>query len=356
MSKTVVGLFDDFQDAQSVVRDLTNAGFLREAISIAANQNATGYTGDGTDFNAGIRSGEHAVGKDAGVGAGVGGVIGLLVGLGALTIPGIGPVLAAGPIAAALGATVGSTVVGAGVGAIAGGLIGGLTHIGVPKEQAEYYAEGVRRGGTLVTVDASDDKAQQAVDIMNGNNAVDIETRGAAYRSGGYAGYDESVSPYATEDITRERDLYRTVNTGIMNTGPSTNAQGDTVIPIVEEELAVGKRQVQSGGARIHTYVTERPVDASVTLREERVTVDRRPVDRAVTGADMAFGEKSFDVTEMSEEAVVGKTARVVEEVVVGKTATERTETVTDTVRRTDVEVEDLTDTDSTMSTTRSNI
>jgi uncharacterized protein (TIGR02271 family) len=354
MSKTVVGLFDDFQDAQNVVRDLTNAGFSRESISIAANQNATGYTGNGSDFNTGVGAGEHAVGKDAGVGAGVGGVVGLLVGLGLLTVPGIGPILAAGPIVAALGATVGSTVVGAGIGAVAGGLIGGLTHIGVPKEHAEYYAEGVRRGGTLVTVDAADDKAQQAVDMMNGNNAVDIDTRGAAYRSSGYTGYNESASPYALEDITRERDTYRMADTGTLNTGTATNlnAQGETVIPIVEEELAVGKRQVQSGGARIHTYVTERPVEETVTLHEEHVTVDRRPVDRAATDADMAFGEKSFDVTETSEEAVVGKTSRVVEEVVVGKTATERTETVRDTVRRTDVDVEDLTDTDTTRNNT----
>ncbi len=375
MSKTVVGLFDDFQDAQSVVRDLTNAGFPRESISIAANQNATGYTGNGSDFNTSTGAGGHAVGKDAGVGAGVGGVVGLLVGLGLLTVPGIGPILAAGPIAAALGATVGSTVVGAGIGAVAGGLIGGLTHIGVPKEHAEYYAEGVRRGGTLVTVDAADDKAQQAVDIMNGNGAVDIDTRGASYRSSGYTGYNESASPYAMEDITRERETYRTANTGrtmntgtmdtgtmntgntgTMNTGTatSTNAQGETVIPIVEEEISVGKRQMQSGGARIHTRVTERPVEQSVTLHEEHVTVDRRPVDRAATDADMAFGEKSFDVTETSEEAVVGKTSRVVEEVVVGKTATDRTETVRDTVRRTDVDVEDLTE-DDTQNSTRTN-
>ncbi len=351
MSKTVVGLFDDYQDAQNVVRDLTTAGFRRESISLAANKTASGYTGDGSDFGTGTGQTGHAVGKDAGVGAGVGGVVGLLVGLGLLTIPGIGPVLAAGPIAAALGigAAATSTVVGAGIGAVAGGLIGGLTHLGVPKEHAEYYAEGVRRGGTLVTVDAPDNQAQQAVDIMNGNGAVDIDTRGAAYRSSGYTGYTETAAPYAVEEILVERDTYRkkntgtTANTGTMNT--SVNTQGETVIPIVEEEIAVGKRQVQSGGARIHTYVTEKPVEASVTLHEERVTVDRRPVDRAVTDADMAFGEKSFEVTETSEEAVVGKTARVVEEVVVGKTATERTETVRDTVRRTDVEVEDLTDT-----------
>lgn len=366
MSKTVVGLFDDFPDAQNVVRDLSTAGFRRESISIAANQTASGYTGDGSDFGAGTSDTGHAVKKDAGIGAGVGGVIGLLTGLGLLAIPGVGPILAAGPIAAALGigAAATSTVVGAGIGAVAGGLIGGLTHLGVPKEHAEYYAEGVRRGGTLVTVDAPDNQAQQAVDIMNGNGAVDIDTRGAAYRSGGYTGYTETAAPYAMADITRERDTYRTAapamastetigtaNTGTLgtaNTGTMSNVSGETVIPVVEEEIVVGKRQVQSGGARIHTYVTETPVQESVTLHEEQVTVERRPVDRAVTEADLAFGEKSIEVTATAEEAVVGKTSRVVEEVVVGKTATDRTETVRDTVRRTDVEVEDLSATDTT--------
>ena len=365
MSKTVVGLFDDFQDAQSVVQDLTNAGFRREDISIAANKTAAGYMGDGSDLNANGDNGGHAVGKDAGVGAWVGGGIGLLVGLGLLTVPGVGPVLAAGPLAAAWGTAVGSTAVGVGVGAIAGGLIGGLTHIGVPKEHAEYYAEGVRRGGTLVTVDSPDDRAEEAVNIMNGNNAVDIDTRGASYRAGGYTGYNESASPYASEDITRERESYR--NAPAMNTGTNSgmNAQGETVIPIVEEDIAVGKRQVQSGGARIHTRVTERPVEESVSLHEEHVTVNRRPVDRAANESDMAFGEKSFDVTETSEVPVVAKSSRVVEEVVVGKTATDRTETVRDTVRRTDVDVEDMDttraadvnnlDEDDTLDTTRTN-
>ncbi|MGI4788448.1 MAG: DUF2382 domain-containing protein [Janthinobacterium lividum] len=363
MSKTVVGLFDDFQDAQRVVQNLTNAGFRREDISIAANQTATGYTGDGTDFGADAGAGGHAVGKDAGVGAGVGGVVGLLVGLGLLTVPGIGPILAAGPIVAALGTAVGSTVVGAGVGAVAGGLIGGLTHIGVPKDHAEYYAEGVRRGGTLVTVDAADDQAEAAVDIMNSNGAVDIDSRGTSYRTGGYTGFDESASPYASEDITRERDTYRTAQavppsyaadtTAFSANTPSANApstsidtQGGTIIPIVEEELQVGKRQVQRGGARIHTYVTERPIEESVSLHEEHVTVSRRTVDRPAGEADLAFGEKSFEVLETAEVPVVAKTSRVVEEVVVGKTATDRTETVRDTVRRTDVDIDEMDDDD----------
>ncbi|MDQ2798810.1 MAG: hypothetical protein M3Y13_04100, partial [Armatimonadota bacterium] len=102
MAKTVVGLFDDFNEAQNVVQDLVDGGFRREDISIAANQTAAGYTGDGSNVDTGTGTG-HAVGKDAGIGAGIGGAIGLLVGLGALAIPGIGPVLAAGPLAAAFG-------------------------------------------------------------------------------------------------------------------------------------------------------------------------------------------------------------------------------------------------------------
>ncbi len=337
MAKTVVGLFDDFTEAQGVVQDLVNAGFRRDDISIAANQTASGYTGDGlTTGDTGEGTG-HAVGKDAGIGAGVGAGIGLLAGLAALVIPGIGPVLAAGPLAAALGVTAGSTVTGAVIGGVAGGLIGALTHIGVPKEHAEYYAEGVRRGGTLVTVNSPDNQAEQAVDIMNGHGAVDIDERGTSYTTGGYTGYNETAPAYTHEDITRERGLYGGGTTG------TVGATGETVIPIVEEQLAVGKRQVQGGGARVHTFVTETPVSESVTLHEEHVTVDRRPVDRAVSDADLsAFKEGTIEVTATSEVPVVSKESRVVEEVVVGKTATDRTQTVQDTVRRTDVDVENL--------------
>jgi len=355
MAKTVVGLFDDFAEAQTVVQDLVNAGFSRNDISIAANQTAAGDGTTGTTTGTGEG---HAVGKDATIGAGIGGAVGLLVGLGALAIPGIGPVLAAGPLAAALGITAGSTVTGALIGGAGGALVGALTHIGVPKEHAEYYSEGVRRGGTLVTVNAPDNQAEEAVNILNGHGAVDIEQRGAAYRGGGYSGYSEAAPAYTPEEVTRERDLYRTAPaaTGTMATGTAAtgkvNTGGEQVLEVVEEQLAVGKRQVQGGGARVHTYVTETPVQEQVTLHEEHVTVDRRPVDRAVTGADTAFKEGTIEVTETSEVPVVSKEARVVEEVVVGKTATDRTETVRDTVRRTDVEVEELNNTTRTTGTT----
>lgn len=346
MAKTIVGLFDNFNDAENVVRDLENANFAKNDISIVANQTAhaatTGgaTTGGATTGTGGTQTGTGAA-HGAEAGAVIGGVTGLLVGLGALAIPGIGPVLAAGPLAAALGTTLGATATGAAIGAVGGGLIGALTHAGVPKEEAQYYTEGVRRGGTLVTVNSPDDRAQEAVDIMNGRGAVDIDSRGSTYQETGYTGYTPDAAPYAHEDIVAERNRYAGT-TGAGTTG-TANVAGETVIPIVEEELTVGKRQVQGGGARVHTYMTETPVQESVTLREERVTVDRRPVDRAVTDADKtAFREGTTEVTETSEVPVVAKEARVVEEVVVGKQATERTETVKDTVRRTEVDVEDV--------------
>ncbi len=115
---------------------------------------------------------------------------------------------------------------------------------------------------------------------------------------------------------------------------------GQAVIPVVEEELKVGKRTVEGGGVRVSTQVTETPVQEQVQLHEEQVKVERRPVNRAATSADAAFKEGTIEVTERSEEAVVTKQARVIEEIVVSKQAQDRTETVQDTVRRTDVDVE----------------
>ena len=204
-----------------------------------------------------------------------------------------------------------------------GSVLSALTSAGVPQDDAQIYAEGVRRGSALVVGSVEDNQADQAIAVLDRNNTIDIDKLGSRYRESGYTGYDAAQPAYTGTDLSAERDLNQQIT-----------------IPIVEEEIAVGKREVQRGGARLHTYVTERPVEESITLREEHVTVDRRPVDRAATGAD--FQTQDFTLTETAEEAVVAKTARVVEEVVVGKTATERTETVRDTVRRTDVEVDEL--------------
>jgi uncharacterized protein (TIGR02271 family) len=326
MASTIVGLFDTFPAAQAAVQDLVSTGIPRDDISLTSN-NATGehtlegHAGHGNHAGSGAATG-------AGIGAVVGGVGGVLAGLGMLAIPGIGPILAAGPIAAALA--------GAGIGAVAGGMIGALVGMGIPEEDAHAYAEGVRRGGTLVTVAADDAHAGPVSDILNRHGAVDIDTRAAEWRGRGWGGFRHDAQPLSGADIIRERE-YATAGTQNLKPGQ----EGEIRVPVMQEELAVGKRPVQRGGVRIYQRVDEKPVKEQVQLREEHVTVDRRPVDRPIGAGDRdAFQERTYEVREIAEEPVVQKQARVAEEVVVRKDVDTRTETVNDTVRRTDVDVQ----------------
>jgi uncharacterized protein (TIGR02271 family) len=372
MSRTVIGLFDEFSQAEAATRDLENAGIPHSNISIVASNANNEYTNwrdnYGTDY------GTPPAGQGANIGATAGGIGGVLLGLGLLAIPGLGPLAAAGPLVAGLT----GAGVGAATGAVTGGLIGALTDQGVPEEHAGYFSEGIRRGGTLVSVSSADNLVDQVIAILNRRGAVDINQRADYYRQTGYAGYNATAQPYTASELAAERERIRSastaaapvaattmqntlsatnvnipqnvnqnidtnINRNINNVNNNVNAQGETVLPVIEENLSVGKREVQGGGVRVYTHLTEKPVEASVNLREEHVTVDRRPVNRPVGEADFAaFKEGTIEVMETSEIPVVAKEARIVEEVVVGKEATQRTETVRDTVRRTDVEVEQI--------------
>lgn len=224
------------------------------------------------------------------------------------------------------------------------------------RQHGDIYSEAVRRGSCVLTVHAdSDDQRDRATDIMNRYDPIDINERTDQWRSQGWSGYDESAPIYTTSDIEKERSQYAQGRTGSMNmqSGTQSDLQSDTRmtqdttgttrIPVVEEELRVGKRVVQRGGVRIFQHMTEKPVHESVQLREEHVKVERHAVDEPATEADMAaFKEGSMELRETAEEAVVSKTAHVVEEVMVGKEVEQRTEEINDTVRRTDVEVEQL--------------
>jgi len=206
MAKTIVALYDNVDHAHRAVRDLVDSGVPRDQISLMSS-NASGQVGEpGTMGEPTGTGAAEGAGVGAGIGAALGGVGGLLVGLGALVIPGIGPVIAAGPLAAALGG-----VAGAGAGAIAGGaaggLLGALTDMGVHEEQAQYYAEGIRRGGTLLTVRTEDDMASRAVDVMNRHNPIDVRHRANQWREAGWQGFDVNAPPYADRDIDRDRNL-----------------------------------------------------------------------------------------------------------------------------------------------------
>jgi hypothetical protein len=176
--KTVVALYDHLTDAQRAVQDLVDEGLDRDYISLVAGDREGRYSsGLSRDEDAGDRSAEGAA-----TGVVIGGIGGALLGLGALAIPGIGPVVAAGPLIAGL--------VGAGVGAAVGGLVGALIDAGLPEEHAGYYAEGVRRGGALVSVEATDAQAPQVIDILDRHDPVDINERVSSWRQSGWTRFD----------------------------------------------------------------------------------------------------------------------------------------------------------------------
>ena len=227
MAKTIVGSFDSFEEAQEVVRDLQQRGYSRDDISVIAN-NATGkYSSQSAGVGQATtdRSSVSETGANTATGAAAGGVLGgaagLVVGLMGLAIPGIGPIVAAGPIAAALA--------GAGVGAVAGGLIGGLTGVGVSEDDASYYAESVRRGGALVTVRADDSRAEDAASVMRSHGAVDIERRAEQWKQEGWTRHDPSATPYTVDQLERERSSYGSLGkTSDRNFGVSSQMGADT--------------------------------------------------------------------------------------------------------------------------------
>jgi uncharacterized protein (TIGR02271 family) len=226
-----------------------------------------------------------------------------------------------------------------------------LTRLGVPEDDAHLYAEGVRRGGTLLIGEVSDDNMERALAIIERSSPVDLDERGEHYRTAGWSRYDAEAD-YSVEQAAEERSRYATGLRSAATEFRQANqvaparhgeaASGEETIPVMEEQIDIGKRAVERGGVRVRTYVRETPVEEQVTLREEHVRVERRPADRAAEDLTPdAFQDRTIEVRETAEEAVVSKTARVTEEVVIRKDVEERVETVRDTVQRTEVEVED---------------
>ena len=216
---------------------------------------------------------------------------------------------------------------------------GGLGSLYMPNEDRQAYGEGLRRGGFLLCAEVeTGEDADKIVRLLEESPGVDMEERQNSWRGEGW-------SPQAATGQGASTGAPLTASAG------TAQAQGNLVseerIPIVEEELRVGKREVERGGARVRTYVREVPVQEQVTLREEHVSVERRPVEAGQ--AQSAIGgrpedllqEREIDMRETAEEAVVQKVASVTEEVVVRKTAEEHVEQISDTVRRTEVDVQE---------------
>ncbi|TPM90585.1 general stress protein [Mesorhizobium sp. B2-1-3A] len=197
--KTVTGLFDNYDDAADAVGELEAQGIPRSNISIVANNSDDWYEADRSE------AAEDA-GAGAGIGAVVGGAGGLLTGLGVMAIPGIGPVVAAGWLAA----TAAGIVAGAVAGGAVGGIVGGLTESGVPENDAHVYAEGVRRGGTLVTAKVDDELVANAEEILGQSRSVDLADRRRTYEAEGWTGFDANAGEYIPGET--DRDSARTIN------------------------------------------------------------------------------------------------------------------------------------------------
>ncbi|WP_420474375.1 YsnF/AvaK domain-containing protein [Noviherbaspirillum sp. ST9] len=280
MENTVVGVYDSYAQAQNVMNELLACGFSRDEVQLSPEADRTSLTQD----------------RDSGTGSGIGHFFRSLFGM----------------------------------------------EDEEDRMHHDVYAEAMRRGSCVVTVDAdSEEERERAIEVMNRFDPVDIDERSSQWRSQGWTGYDAAAPMYTDSEIEKDRTLYGQ-NRTTDSTAQSMRGEQQR-IPIVEEELQVGKRAVQRGGVRIYQRMTEKPVQESVTLREEHVNVERHPVDQPASEADLtAMKEGAIELRETAEEPVVSKSARVVEEVVVGKEATERTENINDTVRRTEVDVEQL--------------
>ena len=285
MAKTLVALYDTVTDAEQVVQELIADGFTRSAIHLALDSTKSRTAPSASVERDAAYEGAH--------------------------------------------------------------MIETLADLGVPYDEAYAYAEGVHRGGALVVVESSDDREERGMEILRRLHPVDIHERTAQWQHEGWTGSDATAmtsTPRASAATATRSALEQARATARVDQGTRTRrveGQEEVTVPVVEEDIAIGKREVERGHVRIYSRVTEQPVEESVRLREEKVTVERRPADRPATEADFAAaGKDVIEMTEKAEEPVVTKRVRVVEEVVVHKDVTEHTETVRGTERRTDVDVQ----------------
>jgi uncharacterized protein (TIGR02271 family) len=218
-----------------------------------------------------------------------------------------------------------------------GGFWASLSDFFLPDEDRYSYAEGMSRGGATLAVNTDEAQVERVAGLLERNGAVDMEEREDTWRSEGWTGYTAG----STGSVSAGTQTIASAAATDVRANTRAGTDDTEVIPIAEEQLRVGKRQVNQGRVRVRSYVVETPVSEQVNLREEHVHVERRPVDRALTGDENLFQERTIEAEERAEEAVVSKETRVKEELVIRKDVGERTETVSDTVRRTEVDVED---------------
>jgi uncharacterized protein (TIGR02271 family) len=298
---TVVGLFHNQNDAERAIQRLKESGFSESQIGVALKDRKRQeelIEGTGTQAAEGAAAGA--------LGGGVlGGVIGLLAGVGALAIPGVGPIIAGGTLA--------STLAGAGIGAAAGGLIGALAGMGVPEEDARHFDRGFQAGGTLVTVDAGS-RAAEARECLYESGA-DLGSMGRGMTGVSATSADRSIGGADADDTAR--------------------------VELREEELRTEKERVQAGEVRLRKEVVSEDRTIEVPVTREEVVIERRPAARGQEAdGDIDEGEE-IRIPLMEEEVRVEKTPVVREEVTLKKRQVQDTERVSETVRREEARIEE---------------
>lgn len=369
MAKTVVGMFKSTAEAERVKEQLVAQGFEARNITVMAQNRYDDDTiHSREDFAYGGRAdSEVHTGFDGGYG-----ITGESVsdtGLGSKTQSGTGSYERSGSRR--------DTEYGSGTDTY-GTERTGKTHEGVGEKISHFFKslvgdddttdrghhhfqQGVNQGGALLAATVPDERADEVADLLREKGARDVDEENisdsgvnssyagtSGTRTAGTTGTGDAAGTMAGSSyMGTDYDAPGTRESGVLDSGRGSGevrgmAERERSIPVVEEQVQVGKRAVNRGGVRIYSHMVERPVNENVTLREEHVRVERRPVDREATAADLNQKDQTIELRETSEEAVVGKTQRVVEEVVVSKEASERTESIQDTVRKTEVEVENL--------------
>lgn len=285
--QTVIGLFNKSSDAQDAVQRLVGNGFTKDNVDVSLSRENTGSSN--TDFNLDSNPDEHENG----------------------------------------------------VTRFFKNLFGDNDDKDIDK-----FSKAANRGKSIITVHAqTKDEAERAADIMDDCGAIDVDENADDYSYG-----STGVAPVGAFNETTGTTIGTTDTSGAYDnksnmdiTGDSDSDMTNKSIPIIEENIEVGKRMVQTGGVRLRSRIVERPVEEELRLRQEHVYVERNTVDRPASDTDFdTFKEGEVEVTESNEVPVVNKQSRVVEEVSLGKNVEERTETVRETVRKTEVDIEDL--------------
>lgn len=286
--KRATGLYYSREEAEAAVRDLKNAGYDMNQVSVIARDNDN-IAGQETTKKIGNKADDGAA-ADALTGGALGGITGLLVGLGALAIPGIGPILLAGAEATAIA----TTLAGAGIGAAAGGLVGALIGLGIPEEKARIYSDRVGRGSFLVMVTGTAAEISPVEAIMRRHGVEEFDVYNTAV----------PVTATTTNPVSPTRTAQATTTNPV---SPTRTAEVEQ-IELYEERLVVDKEREKAGEVAIGKRVATETASVSVPVERERIVVEHR---NAVDGTVVNPSQVDFNGGEVAHMEVYEETANI---------------------------------------------